>query len=496
MKRVKLLSLLLSLSLLLAACAGPAAPTGSSASPSPSVSPTDTTPSASPEVSRDTTVDFVVVGAGMAGLSAATEAAQQGSSVLLLEKLSFAGGSSALCEGYLWASGSQMNEACGIGYTPEKMKEFFKQCGGDVVVPGLIDNMVDVSGEIFDKLNEEGVLFSKETFTTSGSVLAPDLQVFVAEGAGSGMIQSMVARAEKAGVEIRYESPAVDLIVEDGAVAGVTVEDSEGTYQVRAGTTILATGGFLMNEEMMEEYMPLWAGLHPLCTVGATGDGHRMAIELGAQMIGDNTTGTWGWDGQNGYKMEGGLAPMLSMFITNLEGQRFGSELDPLKNANILHQTGRKAYCFFDSNSSYVQLLEQSVAAGLTVKADTLEELAQSVGMDADALLATVEAYNAAAADGSDAFGMPAAAMTPLTTAPYYMSILSPEIPNATLMGLKVNEFGQIVDGSDQPIPNLYGAGELILGSVVNDRYPTCGSCLGAGAYVGVVAVRHALGLM
>ena len=63
-------------------------------------------------------------------------------------------------------------------------------------------------------------------------------------------------------------------------------------------------------------------------------------------------------------------------------------------------------------------------------------------------------------------------------------------------MGLKVNEFGQIVDGSDQPIPNLYGAGELILGSVVNDRYPTCGSCLGAGAYVGVVAVRHALGRM
>ncbi len=487
MKKKKLLALFSALMLTVSACGAPTNP--STATP-PAQSPTQS--SETPKI-RETSVDFVVAGGGAGGLSAATEAARQGKSVILVEKLSFTGGSSALCEGYLWACGAKINEETGEGFTAEQMKAFYKESGGNVVNGDLIDNMVDMSAEIFNQIDAAGANFSRENFMTG----TKDFNVFIADGAGSGMMTAMREEAEKLGVEIRYESPAVSLIVEDGAVKGITVKDKEGTYNIYAGTTILATGGFLMNEELMQEHLPDWAGLRPMCSVGNTGDGHRMALELGAEMIGDNITGTWGWDGKNGYKMKGGMAPMLSRFYVNEQGKRFTSEIDPLKMRNIVAQPERVAHTLMDSSlPNFIPLLEESVAEGLTVKADTLEDLAKLAGIDPVALQETVDAYNAVQASGGvDEFGVPAAAMAPITTAPYYMSTLSPEIPNATLKGIKVNEFGQILSG-DAPIPNLYGAGELILGNIVNDRYPTCGSCLAAGLYVGPVAVRHALGIM
>lgn len=318
------------------------------------------------------------------------------------------------------------------------------------------------------------------------------------EETGIGIVQDMLAIAEKQSVDIRYDSKATDLIYEDGRVQGVVVEDADGVYRIYADTTILATGGFLRNEKLMKEYMPEWYYEEPFCGAGSTGDGHEMAMELGAHIVGYSNGGVWGFDGQNGYHMEGGMAPCLCFFLTNIEGRRFCNEyMGTLKNDLIVQQSDRKAYCFMDSASSYVSFMEEAVEKGLAHKADTLEELCEIYGIPVDAFMETVAGYNQAKEEGRDDpdFGVPNAYMVSMTEAPYYATYFDPSLPTNNLMGLACDEYCRLLDANDQPIPGLYGCGELIIGSVVgNGNYPSCGTCLASGIYGGAIAVRHACG--
>ena len=449
---------------------------------------------------RDMTVDFVVVGAGAGGMSAAAEAARQGKKVILLEKLAFAGGSSALCEGYFWANDSKLNAETGKGFDTETMKTAMKTAAGGKAVDSLIDNLCEVSGEVMDTLTDSGVVFLKDQFTGSGGAIS-GLDVFIAEGAGNGFMKSMLKIAEDNKVDIRYESKATDLIYEDGQVKGVTVTDKNGSYNIYADATVLATGGFLRNEELMKEYAPDWADTNVYCSAGSTGDGHEMAMKLGAHMIGDSFGCVWEFDGKNGYHMDGGMTPMVSFFRVNQEGKRvlneYGGTNVNANNNTTVQQTGNRVYCFMDSTSKYAGLAEQSVAAGLAYKADTLEELADAYGIDKAALLETVNAYNKTKAGGKDDpdFGVPNAYMVSMTDAPIYATYYQP-YPTNCLAGLEADEYCRLLDADNKPIPGLYGVGELIIGSVVGDgNYPSCGTCLAAGIYGGVVAVRHQLGI-
>lgn len=453
--------------------------------------------------SRDATVDFVVVGGGAGGLSAASEAARQGKSVILLEKQSKTGGSSALCEGYFWSADSKLNEKHGGGLTSEELEANLLEAADGYAVEGAISNITKISGEIMDTMLDEGATFEDELNPTSGGYISdPNLQIFVAKGAGAGLLDSMLKAAEKLNVDIRLDSKVVDLIVEDGTVKGVKVEDAEGSYNVYAENTILATGGFLKNETLMKEYQPNWYNPNPYCAAGSTGDGHEMAMKLGAHIIGDSFGAVWEFDGKNGYHMDGGLLPVLCFFKVNQEGDRvmneYGSGNVNANNNITVEQTGKKVYCFMDSTSNFAAMAEQSVAAGLAYKADTLEELAEQLGVNVDEFMKTVEKYNETKASGNDDadFGVPNAYMVSMTEAPFYGTYYQPWATNC-LSGLEVDEYFRILGENNEPISNLYGVGELVIGSIVgNGNYPTCGTCLAAGIYGGPVAVRHALGLM
>ena len=457
-------------------------------------------PNVSAPTNRDVTVDFVVVGAGAGGLSASTEAARQGKSVILLEKLAFAGGSSALCEGYFWASDSKLNAETGKGFDTAAMKTALKDAARGKAVDELIDNLCEVSGPVMDSLTDGGVVFLKDKFTGSGGAIS-DLDVFIAEGAGNGFMQSMLKIAQDNNVDIRYESKATELIYEDGQVKGVKVTDKDGSYNIYASSTVLATGGFLRNEKLMQEYAPDWVGTTLYCGGGSTGDGHEMAMKLGAHMLGSSFGCVWEFEGKNGYHMNGGLTPAVSFFKVNQEGKRvlneFGGATVNTNNNITVQQTGKKVYCFMDSTSAYAGLAEQSVAEGLAYRADTLEELADIYGIDKAELVKTVKAYNDVKASGKDDpdFGVPNAYMVSMSKGPFYATYYQP-MPTNCLAGLEADEYCRILGADNQPIPNLYGVGELIMGSVVGDgNYPTCGTCLAAGIYGGAVAVQHQLGL-
>ncbi len=505
-KNTKLLALLCAAVLLFSGCSSGTAPestestTAATTQSAPDQTQAFETPASetqAPAAERDVTVDFVVVGAGAGGLQAATEAASLGKSVVLLEKTERAGGSSALCEGFFWSAGAKLNEETGIGYDVQKMTDYLISCAAGNANDALLENLCEVSGSVMDQMVEGGVRFLKDRSTSSGG---PDasLTVFIGEQAGYGIVQDMVAIAEKQAVDIRYESKAVDLIYEDGKVKGVTVEDADGVYHIYADTTILATGGFLRNEKLMNEYMPEWYYEQPFCGAGSTGDGHEMAMKLGAHMIGYSNGGVWSFDGQNGFHMEGGMAPCFCFFLTNIEGERFCNEyMGTLKNDLIVQQSDRKAYCFMDSASPYVSFMEEAVEKGLAHKADTLEELCEIYGIPVDTFMNTVAGYNQAKSEGRDDpdFGVANDYMVSMTEAPYYATYFDPSLTTNNLMGLACDEYCRLLDADNQPIPGLYGCGELIIGSVVgNGNYPSCGTCLASGIYGGAIAVRHACG--
>lgn len=494
----RLLAIVCVLTLLLSACQSAPAEESQTDS-SQEIAAGETTPAETeaPAVNRDVTVDFVVVGAGAAGISTATEAAHNGQSVIVLEKLPIAGGSSALCEGYFWSTESRLNQETGQGYDTEKMKEYLWESSRGNANQGLLNNLCDVSTEVMNSMLDDGITFLTDRFAASGGDAA-DLQIFIAEGEGAGLFKGLLSRAEKEGVEIRYESKATDLIYEDGEVKGVTVEDEDGSYNIYASATVLATGGFLRNEELMMEYMPEWYYENPYCGAGSTGDGHVMAMKLGAHMNGYGTGSVWNYDGQNGYHMDGGLTAAVSFFIVNQEGERFCNEyMGTDKNNLVVQQTGRKVYCFMDSTSNYVSIAETGVANGIVYKADTLEELCEIFGIDTETFMQTVADYNAVKESGEDdAFMVPNAYMVSMTQAPFYATCYDPSLTTNCLMGLECDEYCRILDENNEPIPNLYGVGEIIIGSVGGGRYPCCGTCLASGIYGGVIAVRHQLGIL
>lgn len=144
-------------------------------------------------------MDFVVVGAGAGGLQAATEAAALGKSVVLLEKTARAGGSSALCEGFFWSAGAKLNADTGIGYDVLQMTDYLISCAAGNANDAFLENLCEISGGVMDQMVEDGVRFFKDRSTSSGGPDA-NLTVFIGEEAGYGIVQDMLAIAEKQSV--------------------------------------------------------------------------------------------------------------------------------------------------------------------------------------------------------------------------------------------------------------------------------------------------------
>ena len=354
--------------------------------------------------------------------------------------------------------------------------------------------MVDISAEVYDTLVEEGLRMSTEFFPGGNPFVG--LMVFGHSELGTGFISDLKENAESKGVDIRVNSEVTELIVEDGAVKGVVVETKDTIYNLYAGKVILATGGYTRNIGLLEKYAPTYVDAIPTTGMGSTGDGFTMTEELGAQVVGKGVFGTWALQGKAAYTNPEGIAVVMSRFVVNKEGHRFMNEMSNYNDiADIINaQTGKIGYSLFDSNYKDIASLENGINNGNAIKADTIEELAEKAGIDKDALVAEVNKYNEmAASGGNDEFELPNSFMTPLTKGPFYMIEFRPECLMGSFAGLKVNEDCQVLGPNDVPIPNLYGAGELIFGNIVNNQYPTCGAAIGAGIYGGTIAARSAV---
>jgi succinate dehydrogenase/fumarate reductase flavoprotein subunit len=452
---------------------------------------------------RSETFDVIVVGTGMAGMAAAVSAAENGAKVVLLEKQqqALAGGSSALALG-----GFSLPEAD----TPEARQLF-------------IDEYVKKSGNRADRaltqFLAENITADIEWLTGLGANLMAatparpyrtiSRQAFPGSFRGMpSLLAAMHTAGKKSGVVEVYRAKAKALLVDSttGRVAGVRVSTSAGLVDYRAKATVLATGGYIGNPKMLEQ----WIGPNADESVvrGAkwlTGDGLRMADEIGAglvQMGGLDSVHIAGVSPKN--PASGQPSAVLSHVIgINKLGRRFIDEsLGYVAFGKaIIDQPGAEVALVFDQAMAEAApgkaVIDQYTHFKLDIiKADTLEELAGRIGCPAPALVDTVAKFNAAVQDSkAPAAAPPKAALANKVERPPFYALypLKPGLTQ-TFGGLRINPGCQVLEADGAPIRGLYAAGE-VTGGYFSIDYVGGGSlsrCVVTGRAAGKNAAKEA----
>ena len=253
---------------------------------------------------EDQTATVAVVGSGGAGLSAAIQLSNAGfENIVVLEKNGYYGGTTGLSSGGAWVvGGTEFNEMTGFDYTPDELVEHMYAASGaeeGSLNDALIRHIAEVSAEVFTEYAEGGAPWDLTQYTFGDSLsempVAWAKQFYETSwenGAGITLINWLVETAQEKGIDLRLNSKVTELITgDDGAVIGVKVEGKNENYNLYADAVVLATGGFQNSTELVKEIASVTADAVPFTAAGSTGDGIRMARELGAYVVGNRIGG-------------------------------------------------------------------------------------------------------------------------------------------------------------------------------------------------------------
>jgi tricarballylate dehydrogenase len=481
------------------------------------------------------TADVIVVGGGNAGFSAALAAAERGRSVVILERATEeeSGGNSFYTAGATRVAHNGMEDLRDViepderhpvtevpPYTREDYLSDLAKVTGGRNDPALSEVLVDESLATVRWLHGHGLryrlMYERQAYLRDdGTYLFwGGLHIGNVDG-GKGLMRDHRAAAARLGVDIRYGHRGVDLVVEDGRVVGVAIVDPDGRRIIaRAESVIVAAGGFEASPELRREHLGEgWERAKVRGTPLNTGDMIRAALAAGADRGGDwSTCHSVAWDAfaaNNESNRE--LTNQLTRgsyhlgIVVNKRGERFVDEGADFRNytyakygRDILFQPDGVAYQVFDSGLRPLLRSEEYEMPGVSVAiADSLEELAVTLGIDAGGLERTVSGFNAAidrsvpfdptVKDGRSARLSPPKSnwAMPIETGPFYAYPVTCAI-TFTFGGIRGDADGRALDPQGEPIPGLFVAGEA-LGGLFSGNYPG-----GSGLTAGMVFGRRA----
>ena len=451
---------------------------------------------------RDT--ELVVVGGGLAGLTAALEAGEAGIHVLLLEKMDETGGSSAMSSACLAFAGTDLQRAQGIEDSDALLFQDLREVGGFENDERIVGAYVLHQRDTYEWLRRKGAEFSPVIEASSGQSVP---RVHTTDPAGLVRLLERLARATGR-VEVLTGITARRLLRRsaDRRVAGVIAErGGEGLTVTSRRGVILACGGFGRNAELIHRFAPGYERAILIGGEGNVGDGLKMAWDLGADFRDmAYIKGTFGKHPVDTTTVHACLAVYKGAIAVNQDGRRFVDESISYKLLGdaCLRQPGGCAYQILDQgifeqgeNDMRLFDFERRVAAGLMLKAERLEELAAMIEVPPDALRRTVADYNRGVAAGHDPeFGRRHlvhrhGALRRIERPPFYA------YPSATAIfgtycGLCVDAAMRVLDVFGEPIEGLLAAGEIV-GGLHGSAYMT-GSALGKAAIFGRIAARTA----
>lgn len=409
------------------------------------------------QVAEDCEADVVVVGSGAAGMTAAIRAAEAGANVVLLEKLDILGGTSTFSIEAFGATEDRVHAALGNPVSSDAQYESLVK-SNPAGNPDAFRILADENGPAVNWLYSIGAPL---TVTNAGTFVATNRE---AGKMGVTITGALKAEVAKKGVDIRTGNAATELVMEDGKVAGVKVVNDAGEYTISAKAVVLATGGFGANNDMVAEYVPALKGYTNSCTVGAKGDGHKMAVAVGGQLGNMDAyetvrvNFTYAVDGPRVYYI--GVLPNMGAIVVNKDGQRFINDQGGYGVGMKVVEQGGDAWAIFDqSMMDGVDEVRAYASLGLYDCAATLEELAEITGINAANLVETVETYKGYVANGKDeAFGRGMLNLT-FDEAPFYACKLRAHV-QGTFGGIVTNVATEVTDAEGAAIAGLYAAGE------------------------------------
>ncbi len=489
----------------------------------------------------DGTFDVAVVGGGNAALCAALAAREGGARVMLLEKApdSQRGGNSFFTAGgfrFVHAGLEDLRkdvipdltpgEAASVEiapYTEDAFYDDLTRLTEHLADPDLADLLVTRSRPTVVWMRSHGVrwilMFGRQSYKVGETHRFWGGLSVEAVGGGPGLVQALYDRAAALGIPARYETNATRLLLNDrGTIRGLVCRGPEGFAEIATRAVVLASGGFEANPEWRARYLgPDWELARVRGTRHNTGDGIRMALEIGAQPYGHwSGCHAVAWDlnaPSFGDRRVGDLFQKHSYpfgIIVNLRGERFVDEGADFRNytyakygREILKQPQRAAFQIFDQKVVSLLREEYRIREVTRAEANTVEELARKLEIAPEGLARTVREFNAAIQpgefnpailDGKCTKGIAPPKSNwalPLNSPPFVGYAVTCGI-TITFGGLRVNTRAEVLDTEDRPIPGLYAAGELV-GGLFYHNYPG-GAGLMAGAVFGKLAGEHAAG--
>lgn len=463
-------------------------------------------------------VDVFVIGSGGAGLAAAVAAKEAGAGrVLVAESEGVIGGSSRLSGGVFMAAGSRAQQADGVQDSIEDFWYDYLRWNNYDVDLAPVRTLVENAGATVDWLEGHGAKFSTRLIYASTE---RNKRGHNSVGGGQTIINAMQSAAKRLGVDIALGQRVDRLLVEDGKVVGAAAGEDE----IRAKATVVATGGFGANFDLVAKYTPSvwfegWSWY--IGADGARGDALAWAEQVGAQLTGyDHCLRTLA-PRFFPHKLNEAFQPSWSILLTR-DGRRFFDESMPYAVVDErINHVGNQAFMVFDDaamhppaeladryRSPYRQnwpdrdefrpknyvpdLVEEMVRQGRMFAGDTIEDAAKQAGLDPQVVAGELARYNRHVAGGVDRdYFKPEQFLLPITTAPYYIVEVRPCTINWTAYGLRIDGAARVLHKNGTEIGGLYAAGECT-GGVLGGTYVGSGNSIANSYTIGRVAGTEA----
>jgi tricarballylate dehydrogenase len=485
--------------------------------------------------------DVVVVGAGNAALCAAISAHEGGARVLVLEKapLDERGGNSLFTAGgfrFVHAGIDDLRKDVLVDLSAAEIDSIvMPPLARDTFMDDLMrvtegesdENLAEIligrSRETVVWMRSHGVrfipMFGRQSYKVEGKHHFYGGVNIEAVGGGWGLVDSLIKRVEKLGIEVRYATELRDLLqAQDGAISGVRIKGPKGYENIAAQSVVLACGGFEANPEMRVRYIgPGWEHCRVRGTRHNTGRGIQAALDIGAQPFG-------GWSTCHAVQWDISAPPfgdrvILDNFqkhsypigiVVNLSGERFIDEGADYRNhtyakygREVMKQPKRTAIQIFDAKTIDMVRDEYRIKQVTKFQANTLEELAAGLEINPQGLVRTVTEFNRACQSGkynpsvldgvkTEGLAVPKSNWAlPIDKPPYTGFVVTCGI-TFTFGGLRIDDSAAVLDTGDVPMPGLFAAGELV-GGIFYGNY-LGGAGLTSGAVFGRLAGTSAAG--
>ena len=419
--------------------------------------------------------DVVIIGSGGTGLSAAIQANELGMKVAVLEKEEELGGNTNRASSGMNAAETNVQLHHGV---IDNVADFYHETykdGGRLNDKDMLGYFVYHTAPAIDWLADHDIKLDDITITGGMSKKRTHRPASMAP-IGGFLVKSLLKVVAQEDIPVFNKTKVTELRrADDGRVNGVKVDADGITKIINAKAVILATGGFGASKEYIKRFRPDLESYKTTNQPGATGDGLKLAENVGAELMQMNLVQvhpTVQQDNPHVYLI-GEAVRGEGAILVNAEGKRFVNELNTRKIVSnaITSLPEHSAYLILDQGiRDHVKAIEFYDKVGLVVHGETIEDLAKKINVDPSNLKQTVATWNQAVENHDDAeFGRTTGMDRGITKPGFFAIHIAPAI-HYTMGGIHITPKTQVLDGNGDIIKGLFAAGEVAGGLHGNNR--------------------------